>query len=468
MHLNTNTKAILWSGVEKLGSFAANFILQIILARLLMPDDFAVLTMLAIFVYISQVFIDGGFATVLIQKQDCTDDDYNTVFTFNVLVALVAYGLFYMCAPYIERFYDFHGLIQVIRIYFLTLIINSFAMINRLLLIKKLNFSVLAYINTIAVIIAAVPTVILAYSGYNYWALVCQNLVSTLVMAIGNIWASRWTPKIRFSVTSMKSLLPFGVRVFAVDMFYSIYNNLYSLLIGKRYVPADLGYYDRAKTLGSIGPIGFSDFFMRALYPIQSKSNSDAELEVSYNRAFELCVLLIVPLSVFVGVFSEETIGLLYGPNWIPSSGFATLMCLGFMLYPLHSLNVNMLKVRARGDFLLRSEIIKKLIGITLALCLIRFDMQILLIGWLASVYLDFIISEIYVSKTYPFSLGKTIKSFFLTVALSSVLAIAIKIGISQLELNGTFEFLISGIVYSVLYFVIFRHRFKDVLHTRS
>ena len=146
--LSDNQKAIFWSFFEKVGSFIANFILQIILARLLLPDDFAVLMMLVIFISVSQVFIDGGFATVLIQKQDCDEIDYNTVFVFNVLISIAFYILFYGLAPYIESFYNFNGLALVIRIYFLTLIINAISMINRLLLIKCLRFNTIAKINT--------------------------------------------------------------------------------------------------------------------------------------------------------------------------------------------------------------------------------------------------------------------------------------------------------------------------------
>lgn len=465
--LTPNQKAIVWSFVEKAGSFLANFILQIVLARLLMPEDFAVVMMLTIFVSVSQVFIDGGFATVLIQKQDCKDIDYSTIFIFNVLVSLLIYAIFYLAAPRIETFYNFSGLATVTRIYFISLIINATSMINRLLLIKTLKFSTLAKINTFAILIAAVPTVILAYSGYGYWTLVCQNIVSTLFMTIGYFVTSKWRPSIRFSFASLKSMFPFGFRVFIVDVFYAAYNNLYSLLIGKRYLPQQLGYYDRGRTLGSLGPIGFSDFFMRALYPIQCKKHSNEELEASYNRAFEYCCLLILPLSIFISVFSEETISILYGDKWSEAAAYTSLMSIGFMLYPLHSLNTSMLKVRARGDYLLKSEIIKKCIGIILALVLIRYQLHILLLGWLISSWIDFIISEIYVYKSFPFSLSNSLKTFFLVIAVSGLLSLTFKYMFSVFIANKMHVFVLSGILYSLLYVIIFRSKLSMILKNK-
>jgi O-antigen/teichoic acid export membrane protein len=154
--MSSNKKAVFWSGLEKVGSYAANFIIQIVLARLLCPDDYAVVAMLAIFMSVAQVFIDGGFATVLIQKKDCSQDDYSSVFYFNILVSICLYLLLFISAPYVENFYKFQGLAKVLRFYSLTLVINSFAMVNRLLLIKQLKFNVIAVINICATIISAI------------------------------------------------------------------------------------------------------------------------------------------------------------------------------------------------------------------------------------------------------------------------------------------------------------------------
>ncbi|MBR5562766.1 MAG: lipopolysaccharide biosynthesis protein [Bacteroidales bacterium] len=465
--ITENQKAIVWSFVEKSSSFAVNFVLQIVLARLLAPDAFAVLAMLAIFASVSQVFIDGGFATVLIQKQDCTYKDYNTVFIFNVLISLIVYVLFYFLAPVIEKYYEFSDLAKVTRIYFLWLVINAISMINRLLLIKTLQFRKLAQINTLATLFSSVPTIILAYYGYGYWALVCQNLVSTSFMTIGYLISYRWIPSLRFSFSSLKGLLPFGVRMFFVDLIYAIYNNIYSLLIGKYYKPSELGYYDRGKFLGSMGPIGFSDFFMRALYPIQSRIQHDEDLELSYNRAFRCCALFIVPISVFVSIFSVETISFLYGQKWVEAASFTAIMSLGFMLYPLHSLNITMLKVKASGSYLLRSEVCKKVIGICIALLLIRYKLYILILGWLFSACFDFVISEIYLYKRYSFSLSTSLKDLFSIFSVSLVIAACLKYTISFFIPNITLKFLLSGVIYCLFYFIVFRKRFYQVVFNR-
>lgn len=462
MNIIEGRRAVIWSAVEKVGTFSINFIIQITLARLLMPSDFAVVSMLAIFISVAQVFIDGGLATVLIQKQDCSSSDYNSVYLFNIFIALFLYLIFFLVAPYIEQFYEVQDLTRVIRVYFIVLLVNSFAMISRLQLIKQLKFKKLAKINVYALVLSAIPTILLAYNGCKYWSLVCQSILSTLIMSIGYIISARWRPDFRFSLEALKSLMPFGIRVFVVDLFNSIYNNLYNLLIGKRYQISDVGYYDRGKSLASMGPIGFSDFFMRALYPIQSKIQSQEDLNNSYNRSFEICCLFILPLSVFVSVFSTEVISFLYGEKWLQADYMVSIMCLGFMLYPLHSLNVNILKVKARGDFLLKSEVFKKIIGILLALILIRFNIRILIIGWLLSSIIDFLISEVYLYKLSGFTLKKSLMKFVQIFLVSISLALLLKFILMKLISNTSIVLLLGVIVFAFTYLIMYGKRIMN------
>ena len=396
----SNKRAVFWSGVEKVGSYLANFVIQIILARLLCPDDYAVIAMLAIFMSVAQVFIDGGFATVLIQKKDCSQQDFASVFYFNILVSVILYAVLFISAPYVESFYGFAGLAKVLRVYSIVLIINSFAMVNRLLVVKQLKFNVIAIINVCATVLSSIPTIYLASHGASYWALVIQSILNSSIITIG-LWVyTKWKPGFDFSMKALHKLFPFGIRMFVVDMFYAFYNNLYSLLIGKKFPAVDLGYYDRGKYLGSMGPIGFSDFFLRAMYPIQSKIQDNPEkLQKSYVSSFRLISLIIVPLSIFISVFAKDILGLLYGEQWLGASGITSILCIGFMFYPLHALNVNMLKVKALGSAVLKSEILKKTISLILLFWLLRYDIQAVVIGWTTCAVLDFLISEYYYSR---------------------------------------------------------------------
>ena len=425
MNIGQNKWAILWSGIDKVNTYVVNFSIQIVLARLLCPEDYAVVAMLAIFFSISQAFIDSGFATTLIQRQDCSQRDFSSVFYFNIFIGLAVYGVLFAYAPFIERYYEFPNLSKVTKVYFLTLLIGSFSMVHRVILTKRLQFKKIALTSFFSALISAVPAIVMAYKGYGYWALVAQSIVSSLLSCVFMMHYSKWRPTWEFSFDSLRRLAPFGLRVLVVYLFHAIYNNIYSLLIGKRFTAQELGYYDRGKTLSSMGPVGFSDFYTRALYPIQAKcQNDNVMLYDTYKRSFALICYLIVPFSVFMLVFSEEVVMTLFGDQWLQSAWILSILCVGYMLYPLQALNMNMLKVKGRADWLLRSEIIKKTMGIVVVFVAAYFDLRVVVYGWTLCAIMEFIISEVFYWKLCRFPLKDSVNVFFLTVGISIFLAL--------------------------------------------
>ena len=422
MVISENRKAIIWSGIEKVGTYVVNFAIQILLARLLCPNDYAVVAMLAIFFSISQAFIDSGFATTLIQKQDCTQTDYSSVFYFNMLVGGVVYLLFFFGAPFIELFYNFEGLALVTRVYSLNLFINSFAMVHRVILTKELRFKKIALITFLSSIVSAIPAIIMAYFGYGYWALVGQSLMSAVVTSALLVYQSKWCPSLIFSRNSLAKLAPFGLKMLVVYLFHAIYNNVYSLLIGKKFPAQELGYYDRGKTLSSMGSVGFSDFYTRALYPIQAKVQNDTPtLRQSYNKSFSVMCLGIVPIAAFMFFFAEETVYSLFGEQWM-------------------------------NCYMLIAEVIKKIMGITCVLVLINFDLKLVVIGWTCCSIVEFLISEGFFLKLYRFSPSITIKTLVVTVAGTFVLSFALSIATTLLFDNMFVRFIVGGIGFMAIY----------------
>jgi teichuronic acid exporter len=465
MVISENKKAIIWSGIDKVSTYIVNFTIQMILARLLCPEDYAVVAMLAIFFSISQSFIDGGFPTTLIQKQDCTQEDYSSVFFFNVIIGGVVYLLFFVCAPYIEAFYDFKGLAIVTKVYSLNLFINSFTMVHRVILTKKLQFKKMAVIAFSSSTISAIPAIVMAYCGFGYWALVIQSLVSAVITSFLLIYQSRWKPSFIFSKASLARLAPFGLRMVVIYLFHAIYNNIYSLLIGKKFTASELGYYDRGKTLSCMGSVGFSDFYNRALYPIQAKMQNDSnELESSYNRSFSVMCLAIVPISAFMFFFAEETVYSLFGPQWTQCTFILKILCLGYMFYPLQALNVNMLKVKGRGDYMLRSEVIKKVMGITCVLTLINFDLKWVVIGWTCCAIIEFLISEGFFLKLYGFSPKSSVKSLISFVGIAFILSCVLSYSVSLLFDNLFVRFIVGGCAYVLIYGLINLKKIKQLI----
>lgn len=465
MVVSENRRAIIWSGLEKVGTYVVNFGIQIILARLLCPDDYAVVAMLAIFFAISQAFIDSGFATTLIQKQDCTQTDYCSVFYFNILVSFVVYLCFFFGAPYLERFYNFPRLALVTRVYSLNLCINAVSMVHRVRLTKELKFKEIAIINFTSIVVSAIPAVIMAYYGYGYWALIAQVLLGSLVSVLMFFIYSKWRPSLVMSFTSLKELAPFGLRMLFVYLFHAVYNNIYSLLIGKKFPSADLGLYDRGKTLASMGPVGFSDFFTRALYPIQAKiQKDDNALNESYNRSFTLICYVIFPVSFFMAFFSYETVFTLFGEKWVNSAWILAILCIGYLFYPLQALNMNMLKVKGHGDFMLKAEAIKKTLGILTVFVLIQFSLKAVVIGWTCCSIIEFLISEFFFWKLYRFRLDTTVKVFFSTALVLFLLAFAISTISKKLISNYMLVFFIGGTIYIATYGLFYYKKIRSLL----
>lgn len=465
MVISENRKAIIWSGIEKVGTYIVNFAIQIILARLLCPNDYAVVAMLAIFFSISQAFIDSGFATTLIQKQDCTQADYSSVFYFNVLIGGIVYLLFFFGAPFIESFYNFEGLALVTKVYSLNLFINSFAMVHRVILTKELKFKKIALITFSSSIFSAIPAIVMAYWGYGYWALVGQSLISAVVTSALIMYQSKWRPSLILSKNSLAKLAPFGLKMLVVYLFHAVYNNVYSLLIGKKFPAQELGYYDRGKTLSSMGPVGFSDFYTRALYPIQAKVQNDASaLEQSYNKSFSVMCLAIVPIAAFMFFFAEETVYSLLGKQWMNCSFILQILCLGYMFYPLQALNMNMLKVKGRGDYMLTAEVIKKVMGITCVLVLINFDLKLVVIGWTCCSIVEFLISEGFFLKLCKFSPSSPAKTLVTTVVITFVLSYSLSAATVFLFDNMFTRFIIGGISFVAIYGLINFRKLKRLI----
>ena len=462
MVISENRKAILWSGIEKVATYVVNIVIQIILARLLCPDDYAVVAMLSIFFSLSQAFIDSGFATTLIQKQECTQTEYSSVFYFNILIGCIVYLLFFIGAPFIESFYKFHGLALVTKVYSLNLVINSFALVHRVIMTKRLQFKKIASITFFSSILSAIPAIIMAYIGMGYWALVVQSLISALITSLTLMRQSQWRPSFIFSINSLSRLAPFGLRMLLVYIFHAVYNNIYSLMIGKRFPAQELGYYDRGKTLSSMGPIGFSDFYTRALYPIQAKiQNNDDALAASYNKSFFVMCLAIVPISAFMFFFAEETVHTLLGPQWMDCSFILKLLTLGYMFYPLQALNMNMIKVKGRGDYMLVAELIKKVIGIVCVLVLINFNIKVVVIGWTCCAIFEFLISQAFFIKLYRFSPAESIKILIRLTLISFTISFVLSyVGILLFD-NLSVRFFAGGATFVIMYVLVNYRKIK-------
>ena len=363
-------KGVFWSAVERFSTQGIQFIFSILLARLLTPNDYGMIAMLAIFIAVSQTFIDSGFGNALIRKPDRTETDKATVFFFNIFMAIVCYGIIFFAAPYIAQFYRMPELSSVLRIFALNLIIQAFGSIQQLNLTIELNFKLQAKFSLMGVIVGGTAGLVCAYKGLGVWSLVVQQL-TTSVTRVTLYWIRvHWCPKTFFNKDSFKNMFGFGSKLLASSLLNTVYDNVYDLIIGKVFAAATLGNYSRASHFASFPSSNVTGIFQRVTYPVLSKIQDDPErLRKNYLKFLNIATLIVFPLMVGLAALAKPFILLILTDKWFDAILILQIICFSQMWFPVHAINLNILQVMGRSDLFLKLEIIKKIMGITV-LCI--------------------------------------------------------------------------------------------------
>lgn len=320
-------KSLLWSGIQQFVVFGIQFGVGIVLARLLTPFDFGVIAMQGVFFAISNAFIDCGLEGALIQKKECTREDANSAFIFSVTISVALYLLLFFGAPLIQDFYQTPNLGKVLRVSALVLMINAAGIVPRSLLQRQLRFKELAIASTTIYFFAGAVAVYMAYHGYAYWALVGQTLLAAVLINIAYYVYTRWHPTFKFSIESFRQLITFGLPMLLTALVHALYNNIYSLVIGKRYDAHQLGLYNRAENYSGYVSLNLSDMSMRAMYPILSRVQDDLEqLKVAALRILHTSAFIVVPVNVFLLVKAEDIIRILLTEKWLEMAPLMQVM----------------------------------------------------------------------------------------------------------------------------------------------
>ena len=298
-------KGVMWSAVERFSVQGIQFILTIIIARLVLPSDYGLIAMLNIFLAIARVIVDSGFSSALIQKQDRTETDFSTVFYFNIFISIGFYLLLYISAPYIASFYREPDLSPVTRWIGLNIVISGFSVVQRAKLTINVDFKRQAKASFAAVLISGVIGILLAYKGWGVWALVVQTLSSSLLNTLLLWMFAKWVPKWEFSKESFNTLFSFGSKLLLSGLLHTIYINLYSLVIGRRYTSMDVGFYNRAYQFASFPSINIVEIINRVIFPIQCEIQDDNEcLKKSFLKYLKMSCFIVFPLMIIVAALS--------------------------------------------------------------------------------------------------------------------------------------------------------------------
>lgn len=456
---------VIWSSIDRFSMQGIQFVLSIIIARQLAPSDYGVIAMLAIFLALAQAFIDSGFSNALIQKQNRTDIDYSTVFFFNIGVGIVMYGLLVLCAPLISSFYDMPLLNDIIKWVGLNLIVTSFATVQRAKLTIELDFKRQAIISIVSILLSGCVSVWMAYSGYGVWTLVASVLVGNIITTVLLWWSARWTPCLAFSIDSFKELFGFGSKLLAGGLIHIIYKNLYTLIIGKMFPVSQLGAYNKAYTISQYPSSNLTGVLTRVTYPIECKAQDDNEKLYSiFARIIKISTIIIFPLMIGLCAVAKPFVGLLLTDKWLVCVPYLRIMCIAFMWDPIMRLCWDILNVKHRSDYSLKSEIWKKIVAFILLFASVPFGIKAMCVSLLVYSIADIFVVTQFTKRIIPqisFShVMQLISPCLLCSAIMGCIVYAYTLFISSYSLQLFGGILIGICMYVLLVYLICKDDF--------
>lgn len=358
-------KGMGWSAIDNVTQYIVTFVVSIVLARILSPDDYGLLGIIGIFTAICNAIINSGFTTAIMRKKEPTDDDYNTAFIINIGLSFLLYIIIFVCSPFIATFFSRDELVALTRVSSFAMIIGALALVQQTRLTKRIDFKTQTKITFLSSIISGIVGVGMAFGGYGVWALVAQGLISQTVKTILLWYFNHWVPSLRFSKQSAHYLFGFGWKLMVSNILDSLWTQLYQVIVGKYYSPATLGQYTRAKHFSQLFSSNLTSVIQRVTFPVLSNIQDDKERMVKgYRKIIKTTMFMTFTLMFALGAVSEPLLYCLIGEKWHEAATYLPLICFVGSTYPLHALNLSMISLQGRSDLFLALEIAKKIIGL--------------------------------------------------------------------------------------------------------
>lgn len=417
---SSSRSGMIWSFLIQGGTQLINFIVTIILARLLLPEQFGLIGMIAIFIAISRSLVDGGFVSSLIRTKNVDNEDYSTVFYTNLVSSCILYALLYLSAPALSAFFNEDILLNMVRVLGLVLILNALSIVQSTKLNKELNFKAQFKLQLPSLIISAVVSIWMAYNSYGVWSLVAKDIVYALVATLQLWWYAKWTPSFIFNKEKFIYHFNFGYKLSLAQIINTGFDNLYNVIIGKYFSAAQLGFYTRARSLEQLPSGFFFNAFNRVFYPLLAQVNDDNDkLKEIYSRLMKAVIFIVTPILVYLGIIAEPFIRLLMTDKWLPAVPYFQLLLISGIFFPIYKYNLNISNLKGRSDLVLKLSMLQNillLIGATSAVWFGIYGLLYSLIG--VNVFLTFVNAH-FSGKLISYDLKHQMKDFGPIVILS-------------------------------------------------
>jgi teichuronic acid exporter len=417
---------LMWSFAENMANQGTNFIIGIVLARLLVPRDFGLVGMITIFIAVSQSFIDSGFSQALIRKKDCSQSDYSTVFYFNLLVGIFFYVILFFAAGAISVFFNEPQLTLLVRVLGINLIISALSLIQVTQLTKRIDFKLQTRITVLFSIGSGLLSIWMALNGYGVWSLVAKSL-SQYALQSFFLWIwNGWRPSWLFDKKSFKEMYAFGAKLLVSGLIDTVFKNIYYLVIGKYFHAVELGYYTRADQFQNLPSQNLTGVIQRVSYPVLASIQDDApKLKSAYKKLIKSSMLLSFVFMFGLAAVAKPLVISLIGVKWLPCVIYLQLLCFVGALYPLQALNLNMLKLQGRSDLVLHLEIVKKAIFVPMIVIGVFLGIKALILGMLIGSIFAYFLNSYWSGKLIGYSSWEQLRDIMPSFLLALLMGMA-------------------------------------------
>lgn len=444
-----------WTFIEQFGSKVISFVVQILLARLIAPEEFGLLGMILIFNAVGNSLSDTGMSQSLIRSDEPDEEDFSTVFSINFVISLLLYWIFWFTAPFISNFYDQPRLTDLIRVYSIVIVINSLFTIQKTRLTYELNFKYQMKAQLPALLIAAITGISLAYLDFGVWALVHMEIATGLSLTIIYFFQTRWMPKMKINRIKLKEHFYFGYKLALSGIMSRIVRNIFPMVIGKYFSAAMVGFYTRAFTMKEFPVVTISNTLDKVVYPLFAKIKNDEEqLKRAYQKIQILSLMVLTSIMLLLILTAHPLFGFLLGEEWLPAVPYFQLLCITGVFYPINKYNSNILKVKGRTDLYLKMAIIVNstlVLGIILT---VQYGIIPLILAQVVNSFLTSVINIYYANKFVNYPFREQFADAFKT-ALPGLISFFVVYGFMKLNPIGNVGYLLQVIIYGSMFLVI-------------
>ena len=433
---NKTIKGIGWSAADAFLGQGVTFIVGLVLARLLSPDEYGLIGICLIFTTVLNGIVDSGFSNALIRKKDVTDEDYNTMFMTNMAISIVLYILLFVSAPFVSDFFHREELTALVRATGLVLFFNALSITQVTILTKKIDFKTKTKASLISAVISGIIGIGMAFCGYGVWALVAQMVLRQLLYSLVLWVLNSWWPSWKISIYSFKYMWGFGWKLLISGLLDRIWSEAYQGVVGKFYTPATLGQYTRAQQFASIFSSNITGIVQRVSFPVLADIQDDKERMIEgYRKVIKITMFVTAITMLFLAAIAEPFIFCLIGPQWKEAVNFLPILCISLSLYPLHAINLNMLQVLGRSDLFLYIEIIKKVVAIIPISLGIFVGIYWMLIASVFTGFIAYLLNSFYTGQKLGYTSWKQLKDIAPSYGIGFLVALAVYF-IKFLDLN--------------------------------